>query len=206
MEIEISKDSKKKSARGYFSQNSNRRHSFDECKERTFCIGLLFGTISIPPFFLNFKFLMIDIEIDRLYFSTKIYDLRRLWKKERVKSEESWEITMIGRLEINNSHIRKRCDFSRRWRECNWPCIKAKRLMTRPRYMYTAAKRQCKIFRDSLMFCYGSCSLAQTLIDRLVDQRRDHPRGERGRERGDIRENSRDLFATSDENEIENKT
>lgn len=56
------------------------------------------------------------------------------------------------------------------------------------------------------MFCYGSCSLAQTLIDRLVDQRRDHPRGERGRERGDIRENSRDLFATSDENEIENKT
>lgn len=77
--------------------------------------------------------------------------------------------------------------------------------MTRPRYMYTAAKRRCKIFRDSLMFCYGSCSLAQTLIDRLVDQRRDHLREER-RERGEIRENSRDLFAASDENEIENKT
>lgn len=205
MEIEVSKDSKK----NQHAVISLRIQTGDiplknECKERTFCIGLLFGTISI--LFLNFKFLMIDIEIDRFYFSTKIYDLRRLWKKERVKSEESWEITMIGRLEINNSHIRNRCDFSRRWRECNWPCIKAKRLMTRPRYMYTAAKRQCKIFRDSLMFCYGSCSLAQTLIDRLVDQRRDHPRGERGRERGDIRENSRDLFATSDENEIENKT
>lgn len=52
-------------------------------------------------------------------------------------------------------------------------------MMARPRYMYTAAKRRCKIFRDSLMFCYGSCSLAQTLIDRLVDQRRDHPE-ERG--------------------------
>lgn len=77
--------------------------------------------------------------------------------------------------------------------------------MTRPRYMYTAAKRRCKIFRDSLMFCYGSCSLAQTLIDRFVDQRRDHPREER-RERGEIRENWRDLFAASDENEIENKT
>lgn len=31
--------------------------------------------------------------------------------------------------------------------------------------MYTLAKRQCKIFRDSLMFCNGSCS--GTNIDRL---------------------------------------
>lgn len=55
--------------------------------------------------------------------------------------------------------------------------------MTRPRYMYTAAKRRCKIFRDSLMFCYGSCSLAQTLIDRLVDQRRDHGKNEEKEEK-----------------------
>lgn len=137
MEIEVSKDSKKKSARGYFSQNSNRRHSFEEWMQGTHILHrFAFWNAFYSPFFFKFQ-ISDDRYWYRFYFSTKIYDLRRLWKKERVKSEESWEITMIGRLEINNSHIRKRCDFSRRWRECNWPCIKAKRLMTRPRYMYT---------------------------------------------------------------------
>lgn len=83
MEIEVSKDSKKKSARGYFSQNSNRRHSFDECKERTFCIGLLFGMISIPPFFLNFKFLMILISI--LFFYENLRSTKIMEKRESEK-------------------------------------------------------------------------------------------------------------------------
>lgn len=95
------------------------------------------------------------------------------------------------RLKINKTHrlfegVR---DFSRRWREYNWRALKWKDWWRVLDICTLAAKRQCKIFRDSLMFCYGSCSsLAQTLIDRLVDQRRDHPTGRTKGKRRNSRE------------------
>lgn len=69
MEIEVSKDwkKKKKSARGYFSRNSNRRHSFDECKERSVLKNIYtrilhrfaFWNDFYPPFFF-FSFIQLN--------------------------------------------------------------------------------------------------------------------------------------------------